>query len=49
VPIPAIFYARRRESQVKPTNQVGPFYHMTFQNGGKQRFWVVDRGEMEQI
>ena len=34
VPIPAIFYAHRRESPVKSANQVGRFYHMIFQNRG---------------
>ena len=32
VPVPAIFYGHYCESPVKSTNQVGRFYHMTFQN-----------------
>ena len=34
VPVPAIFYTHCCESLLKSTNQVGRFYHMTFQNGG---------------
>ena len=37
VPVPAIFYAHRCLSPPKSTNQVGRFYHMTFQNGGHDR------------
>ena len=37
VSVPAIFYAHRCESPLKSTNQVGRFYHMTFQNGGHER------------
>ena len=37
MPVPAIFYAHRCESPLKSTNQVGRFYHMTFQNGGHDR------------
>ena len=32
MPVPAIFYGRSCESQVKPTHQVGRLYQMTFQN-----------------
>ena len=32
VPVPAIFYVYCCESPVKPTHQVGRFYHMSFQN-----------------
>ena len=32
MPVPAIFYAHCCESPVKLTNQVGRFYHITFQN-----------------
>ena len=37
MPVPAIFYAHRCESPPRSTNQVGRFYHMTFQNGGHDR------------
>ena len=37
MPVPAIFYAHRCESPPKSTNQVGRFYHMTFQNVGHDR------------
>ena len=36
-PLPRFFYAHRCESPLKSTNQVGRFYHMTFQNGGHER------------
>ena len=32
MPVPAIFYSYCCKSPVKSTNQVGRFYHMTFQN-----------------
>ena len=32
VPVPAILYVCCCESPVKPTHQVGRFYHMSFQN-----------------
>ena len=32
MPVLAIFYAHRCESPVESTNQVGRFYHITFQN-----------------
>ena len=37
MPVPAIFYAHRCELPVKSNNQVGGFYHMTFQNAPR---WI---------
>ena len=52
--VPAIFYGHCCESPVKPTHQVGRFYHMTFQNChiaaiGEKNRQVCPHQSMEKI
>ena len=49
MPVPAIFSPFYRELPVKLTNQVGRYYHMTFQNGGRHRKLSLDRRKRSQF
>ena len=49
LPVPAIFFPFHRELPVKLTNQVGRYYHMTFQNGARHRKLFLDRRKRSQF